>query len=172
MQPLSAYGTDKLTAEANARIAATIHGVPTAGVRFFNVFGPRQDPASPYSGVISIFARKVRNGETLTVFGDGQQTRDFVYVSDAVAGLMATMRHASLASPVYNICTGRGISLLDMIAALGAQSGTQPWVEFAPPRAGDIRFSVGDPSKAKAEMGFAAMTGFDEGLERTYQSLT
>ena len=170
-QPLSAYGTDKLTAEANARIASTIHGVPTAGVRFFNVFGPRQDPRSPYSGVISIFARKVRDGEPLTVFGDGRQTRDFIYVSDAVRGLLAAMRHASIPGQVHNVCTGKGVTLLEMIEALSTESGSEPKVNFVPPRVGDIRLSVGDPLKAKIDLGFVSAIDFVEGLRLTLSTL-
>src|SRR6185312_9578769 len=87
--PLSAYGADKLGCELHARIATHVHGIPTVGLRFFNVYGPRQDPASPYSGVISIFCNRIRRGEPIDVFGDGGQTRDFVFVADVVNALLA-----------------------------------------------------------------------------------
>ena len=89
--PLTAYGADKLGSELHARVAHRVHGVPTLGLRFFNVYGPRQDPASPYSGVVSIFAARLARGETLSVHGDGRQTRDFVFVADVVAHLRAAM---------------------------------------------------------------------------------
>src|SRR5205823_7381722 len=108
--PLSAYGADKHACELHARIAGAIHGIPTVGLRFFNLYGPRQDPLSPYSGVISIFAERLLRGEPIEIFGDGSQTRDFVFVRDVVAALIAAMKRAE-ESPaplcaVYNVCTG------------------------------------------------------------------
>ena len=104
--PLSAYGADKLACEFHARIAGAIHGVPTTGLRFFNLYGPRQDPRSPYSGVISIFADRLLRGEPVDIFGDGEQVRDFTYVEDAVAALRRAMVTASTGAPVFNVCTG------------------------------------------------------------------
>src|SRR4249920_1895883 len=109
--PLSAYGADKAACEFHARIAGAVHGVPTAGLRFFNLYGPRQDPRSPYSGVISIFADRLLRGRPIEIFGDGEQVRDFTYVGDAVAALRRAMDAASTEAPVLNICTGRGTSV-------------------------------------------------------------
>ncbi len=109
-RPLSAYGADKLGSELHARVGAQVHGVPAIGLRFFNVYGPRQDPRSPYSGVISIFCDRLRAGREVTIFGDGSQTRDFVYVGDVVAALAAAMARLAAApqasSDVINVCTG------------------------------------------------------------------
>jgi UDP-glucose 4-epimerase len=98
-RPLSAYGADKLGSEQHALVAGQVHGVPTMGLRFFNVFGPRQDPKSPYSGVISIFCDRLSRGEPIDIFGDGSQTRDFIFVADVVAGLLAAMPAASVEAP-------------------------------------------------------------------------
>jgi len=96
----------KYGSELHARGASHVHGIPTAGLRFFNVYGPRQDPRSPYSGVISIFCERITTGAPITIFGDGQQTRDFVYVADVVAALLAAMALQPADAPIFNICTG------------------------------------------------------------------
>lgn len=165
--PLSAYGADKLGCELHARIAGRVHAVPTAGLRFFNVYGPRQDPASPYSGVISIFCDRLRAGRGVRVFGDGGQTRDFVFVADVVRALLAAMRGASVEARVFNVCTGRATSVLDLARAVAEVVGAAPEISFGPARAGDIRASLGDPSAAHAALGFAAGTRLRDGLSRT-----
>jgi UDP-glucose 4-epimerase len=166
-QPLSAYGADKLASELHARVATLVHGVPTAGCRFFNVYGPRQDPKSPYSGVISIFFDRTLLSGKVTVFGDGGQTRDFVYVGDVVRALLAAMDRDTGAHPVFNVCTGRATSVLDLARAIAKACGVAPVIEHGPPRAGDIRASLGDPSRARDALGFEAMTTLDEGLALT-----
>ena len=165
-RPLSAYGADKLGCEQHARVGGIVHGIPTAGFRFFNVFGPRQDPRSPYSGVISIFCDRLSRGEAVTVFGDGGQTRDFVYVADVVAALLAGMRGADIAAPVFNVCTGRPTSVLELARAVAAACGAgAPEIRHGPARAGEIRHSVGDPTRARAALGLAEPCGLDAGLE-------
>lgn len=144
-RPLTAYGADKLACEWHARVGGLVHGVPTFGLRFFNVFGPRQDPRSPYSGVISIFADRLRRGLPLTVFGDGEQVRDFVYVGDVVAFLLRAMDRASHTGGVANVCTGRSTTILELARVLGQLGGIAPDIRFAPPRTGDIRRSLGCP---------------------------
>jgi UDP-glucose 4-epimerase len=148
-------------------VGGIVHGIPTAGFRFFNVFGPRQDPRSPYSGVISIFCDRLSRGEAVTVYGDGQQTRDFVYVADVVAALLAGMaRGAGTAAPVFNVCTGRPTSVLALARAVAAACGqAAPELRHGPPRAGEIRHSVGDPRRARAALGLAEPHGLDAGLE-------
>ncbi len=165
--PLTAYGADKLGSELHARIATSVHGVPTVGLRPFNIYGPRQDPSSAYSGVISIFNDRLRKEQPITIFGDGLQTRDFVFVSDVVEMLIAAM-HASSKSAgrVFNICTGRATTLLDLLATLGHLHRTEPQVTHAPPRTGDIRHSLGDPSRAKAALGVQASVTLGTGLKR------
>lgn len=167
LRPESAYGADKLALELQARVAGLLHGVPTFGLRLFNVYGPYQDPASPYAGVVSIFARRLLAGEPLTIRGDGGQVRDFVYVADAVAALRAAMERAALAAPVVNVCSGRATSILDLAAILGRLLGRAPSLRFDPPQPGDIRRSEGDPAKAKALLGVTMDTGLDAGLAIT-----
>jgi UDP-glucose 4-epimerase len=159
--PCTAYGADKLGSEQHAAVGALVHGVPSVGLRFFNVYGPRQDPCSPYSGVISIFAKRIAEGLGVTLHGDGQQTRDFVFVSDVVAHLEAAMRRATEhgGAGVFNVCTGRGITVLELARLLGARS-----IEHGPARAGDIRHSRGDPWMARTLLQVAAQVPLPAGL--------
>ncbi len=167
-RPLTAYGADKLGGELHARAAALVHGVATLGLRFFNVYGPRQDPASPYSGVVSIFAARLARAAPLLVHGDGGQARDFVFVGDAVAHLLAAMRRleaaAAPAAEICNVCTGRATTVLELAALLGRLTGNAPQVAHGPARPGDIRHSLGDPARAIAMLGVAAATRLADGL--------
>ncbi|MFL1463375.1 NAD-dependent epimerase/dehydratase family protein [Roseococcus sp. DSY-14] len=163
-RPLSSYGADKLGSEQHARVAGAVHGVPSCGLRFFNVFGPRQDPRSPYSGVISIFCGRMAAGEPVTIHGDGRQTRDFVPVAQVVAALLGGMRAASVAAPVFNVCTGRPTSVLDLAQAVAAACGVAPDIRHGPPRAGEIRESFGDPALSERELGLGAAQPLAEGL--------
>lgn len=168
-RPLSAYGADKLGCELHARVATCVHGVPAVGMRFFNVYGPRQDPKSPYSGVISIFCERLRNGLPITIHGDGEQVRDFVYVGDVVQALeKAMLDHAALPTgSVFNVCTGRPTSILTLATTIAELLGSSPRLVHAPPRLGDIRVSIGDPRHAAAELRFAATTPLPTGLKQT-----
>jgi UDP-glucose 4-epimerase len=166
-RPLSAYGADKLGCEQHARVAGHVHGVPTMGLRFFNVFGARQDPASPYSGVISVFCDRLARGEGVRIYGDGGQTRDFIHVRDIVAGLLAAGRAADVSAPVANLCTGRPTSVLDLaraVAELCDPDGRIAPPEHLAPRSGEIRHSVGAPERAAALLGVSATVGLKEGL--------
>ncbi len=163
-RPLSAYGADKLGCELHGRVAAQVHGVRTAGCRFFNVYGPRQDPGSPYSGVISIFFNRIGQGQGITVFGDGGQTRDFIYVADVVRALLAAMEQESGGAAVFNVCTGKTTSLLELAAAIGGVFGLTPVIAFGPARAGDIRESLGNPEMTRKVLGFSANVSIQEGL--------
>ena len=170
-EPLTAYGADKLGCELHARVAYEVHHVATTGFRFFNIFGPRQDPASPYSGVISIFADKIRAGQALTIHGDGEQTRDFVYVGDAVRFLMKGMERLPAAPDVFNVCRGTGTSINALAEILFRVAGQSVAVNHAAARDGDIRLSVGDPSHAKADLGVMVETEIEDGLRVTFDSL-
>jgi UDP-glucose 4-epimerase len=170
LRPLSAYGADKMGSELHARVASLVHGVPTTGFRFFNVFGPRQDPHSPYSGVISIFINRLLAGQPVTIFGDGLQSRDFIYVSDIVDHLVAAMTKPEAEARVFNACTGRATTLLDLVGVLGTLIGITPDIHFAAPRAGDIRFSLGNPALAVARLGVSARTSLSNGLAATLPS--
>ncbi len=168
--PLTAYGADKLGCELHARVAFRVHGVPTVGFRFFNVYGPRQDPHSPYSGVIAIFAERLTRGDGVTIFGDGTQTRDFVYVTDVVRFLVAAMDGRPSDAAVFNVCAGHATSVLDLVDVIAGLCGNAaPDITHAPARAGDIRTSIGDPGRVNAAFGFAAATPLAEGLRRTLQ---
>ena len=171
--PQTAYGADKLASELHASVAWHVHGVPTLGLRFFNVYGPRQDPASPYSGVISVFADRIAAGAPITLHGDGGQTRDFVHVADVVAHLCAAM--ALLAREpgcgVLNVCTGRQTSIIDLAGLLGTLAGCRPVMRHGPPRSGDIRQSLGDPERARSRLGIAAQRQLADGL-RTLRPVT
>jgi UDP-glucose 4-epimerase len=163
-RPLSAYGADKLGCELHGQVAYHVHGIPNCGLRFFNVYGPRQDPGSPYSGVISIFCKRLKAGREVTIYGDGRQTRDFIYVGDVITALIAAMNSRSLAGETINVCTGRPTSVLELARTIGEILGHQPAIRFAPPRDGEIRNSLGDPMKAERLLGFAARTDLKSGI--------
>ncbi|MHB1219179.1 MAG: NAD-dependent epimerase/dehydratase family protein [Alphaproteobacteria bacterium] len=172
VRPISAYGADKLGCEQHGRVAWLVHKVPTVGLRFFNVYGPRQDPHSPYSGVISIFADRVIRGQELTIFGDGGQTRDFIYVGDVVRMLLAAMANAGKRpAQIYNVCTGKQTSVRELAELVFDLRGKPPRIKFAEARLGDIRASVGDGAKAAAELGVRPRTALRDGLKVTLDSL-
>lgn len=166
-RPLSAYGVDKLGCEMHARVAWAIQGVPTVGFRFFNVYGPRQDPMSPYSGVISIFARRVARGEDVEIHGDGQQVRDFVFVGDVVRILALAMERRFAGAQVYNLCTGRATSLVMLLEVLQELCGSKVRRSHTEPRAGDIRVSIGDPSLLRSTFDTVCQVGLLQGLSAT-----
>lgn len=171
--PMSAYGADKLGCELHGAVAFGVHGVPTCGFRFFNVYGPRQDPASPYSGVISIFADRIARGAPIVIDGTGSQTRDFIYVADIVRHLVTGMAHllTSPAALVFNACTGVATSIVALAEAIGTAARRRPNLSFGPARPGDIRSSLGDPSLARAVLGVAARTDLLSGLTATLESM-
>ncbi len=168
--PRTAYGADKLGSELHAAVGWGVHGVPSFGLRFFNVYGPRQDPSSPYSGVISIFADRIGRGQCITLHGDGSQTRDFVYVADVVAHLLAAMAllEASPCAGVANVCTGRETSVRQLAETLAAITGQTLMLEYGPLRAGDIARSVGNPDRAVRQLGVRALVTLDDGLRRLF----
>ncbi|MBV8132144.1 MAG: SDR family NAD(P)-dependent oxidoreductase [Alphaproteobacteria bacterium] len=169
--PLSAYGADKHACELHARVAGSIHGVPTVGLRFFNLYGPRQDPLSPYSGVISIFADRLLRGEPVEIFGDGEQARDFTYVSDAVCALRRAMRTVTTSASVFNVCTGKATSVRDLARIMAELCGTELVVRHRPTRGGEVRISIGDPRRAVERLGFTAQTTLSNGLAMTLNLL-
>ena len=173
-RPLSAYAADKLGAESHARAAAHVHGLSTVALRFFNVYGPGQDPRSPYAGVISLFADRLRLGLPLDLHGDGGQVRDFVHVADVATFLLAAMRRASCpdaGAATYNVCTGRPTTVRDLAATLADLAGREPEFRERPVRAGDVRRSLGDPSLAERDLGCRATTTLWEGLRGTLAAL-
>ena len=170
--PRSSYGADKLGCELQASAALTVHGLSSFGFRFFNVFGPRQDPSSPYSGVISVFADRLRAGRTITIHGDGGQSRDFIYVADIVGFLLAGMTAAAdmPQACVLNACTGQTTTIIDLAYLLANTIGTVPTIVHGQTRVGDIRESVGDPVRAEQVLGLRAKVSLADGLRDMFPS--
>jgi UDP-glucose 4-epimerase len=162
--PVTAYGADKRGSELHAYVAWQVHQVPTIGLRFFNVYGHRQDASSPYSGVISIFADRIGSGMPITICGDGNQVRDFVHVADAVVCLRAAMDRCRQAAGIYDVCTGTVTSITNLAELFGRITGQAPEIRYAPWRLGDIRYSVGAPERAAQELQFRTRIALAEGL--------
>ena len=166
--PLSPYAAGKLAGEHYVRVYARTMGLDAVSLRYFNVFGPRQDPSSPYSGVISLFIKAMSRGERPRIYGDGRQTRDFTYVADVVrANLAAMRREAPLQGTTLNVGGGRRVSLLELVAALNEILGTDLEPELLPPRAGDVRDSLAGLERIERELGYRPSVEFAEGLRRT-----
>jgi UDP-glucose 4-epimerase len=171
--PISPYGVEKITGEYYLQVWAKLYGVETVSLRYFNVFGPRQDPTSPYSGVISIFVKRVLEGQPPTIFGDGLQTRDFVYVDNVVdANIRAATANATRVSGrAYNVACGAKITLNELLATIARILGKDVTPTHAAPREGDIRESIADIARARAELGYEPKVGVEEGLRRLVASL-
>jgi nucleoside-diphosphate-sugar epimerase len=166
LHPLSPYALSKQVNELYAKLYTQTFGLPVIALRYFNVYGPRQRPDSDYAAAIPIFVRHMVNDETITIFGDGKQSRDFIFVKDVVrANLLAA--ESSIAGEAINVCTGHETSLLDLLEELSEISSRQPKVQFGPVRPGDIYRSAGNPQKANSILGFQAKTSLAEGLEQT-----
>jgi len=165
---LSPYGLEKQVNEEYADMYQRIYGLKSLGQRFFNVFGPRQDPKSPYAGVIALFVDRISRGEPLTIFGDGQQTRDFIYVGDVARANVAALMSFSTGS--CNIATGQKTTLLDLIAVLSDITGNHCEVYHENQRQGDIQHSLANPSKMNDELGLKAETNVRQGLINLIES--
>ncbi len=164
-EPESPYGLTKVTGEYYLRSFAQLYGLQTLALRYFNVYGPRQDPKSMYSGVISKFVEVLTAGGTPTVFGDGRQTRDFVFVKDVVqANLKAMQARALEPGEVVNVGTGKAVSLLELLAVLGELTGRDATPTFGPARAGDVQHSLADIGQARQRLGYEPRTSIREGL--------
>ncbi len=174
-RPTSPYAVQKLTLEFYADLYNELYGMETVCLRYFNVYGPRQDPSSPYSGVISIFSAKAGAKERPLIYGDGNQFRDFIFVSDVVRANLVAAGHEDAPGHTFNIGTGRRTSvneLWERIATISGAAGIEP--EYEPAREGDIYASLAEVQKAESILGFKAKISLDEGLKRTlawYQGL-
>lgn len=166
-RPLSPYGVDKLASELMLGAYAATHGVAATPLRFFNVYGPRQDPSSPYSGVISIFADRARAGKPLTIFGDGQQTRDFVYVGDVARAVVAAAMADGGDGTAMNIGTGRETTVRQLAEIVVGLAGTGVAISHAPARAGEIVRSLAAVARVRATLGWQAEVALADGLART-----
>lgn len=162
--PLSPYGLEKSVNDQYAALYRELYGLSTLGLRYFNVYGPRQDPASPYAGVISRFAAAMIKGEPLRVFGDGGQTRDFIFVRDVARLNLRALE--SPASGVCNIATGHSVTLLELIGALAECAGCTPQIRHEAPSSGDIRYSAASPRRMLELLGPLAMTPLSDGLQQ------
>jgi UDP-glucose 4-epimerase len=165
-RPVSPYGIDKLASEMALDYYAAVHGVPSTALRFFNVYGPRQDPSSPYSGVISIFADRARAGRTLTIFGDGGQTRDFVYVGDVVRAIAAALGDGN-SRLVANVATGSEITVLELARTVVELCGGKSAIEHAAARSGEILKSCARVDRLRQSLGIVAETRLVDGLRQT-----
>jgi UDP-glucose 4-epimerase len=166
---LSPYAAAKLAGEFYCQAFAASFGLETVVLRFFNIFGPRQRADSPYSGVIALFAAAMLEGRTPRVNGDGLQSRDFTYVGDVVQALSKAAETPGIAGRTYNVGTGRGTSVLDLVAALNRALATNRKPEHGPARAGDIRHSRADIGAIRRDLGYEPAFSFEEGLARTVQ---
>jgi nucleoside-diphosphate-sugar epimerase len=167
--PISPYGVSKYVTELYAQTFGRCYGLENVSLRYFNIFGPRQDPDSPYSGVLSRFATAFLEKEQPVVFGDGEQTRDFTYVDNAVQANLLACEAPSVSGGVFNIGTGDRISLNRTLELLRRISGKQLQAKYEAPREGDIRDSQADISRAREVLGYEPTVLFEEGLERTFE---
>ena len=164
VKQLSPYGLEKQVNEYYADLYHRLYNFSSLGMRYFNVFGPRQDPKSPYAGVISLFVECIKLGRPVTVFGDGKQTRDFIYVRDVAKANVAALNKGYQGA--CNVATGRSTSLMDLIKEMSDLTGNKSDVGFSEPRTGDIVHSLGDPSRMKKELGLEAETTLKDGLAK------
>jgi UDP-glucose 4-epimerase len=168
--PISPYGAAKLAGELYCRCFTKVYGLETVCVRYFNVFGPRQDAHNPYSGVIALFIQMVSAGKQPTIYGDGLQSRDFTYVGNAVQATMKAGAAPAAVGNVYNVAMGGSVTILDLLRALNELLRTQLTPVFAPPRPGDIRNSQADISRARRDLGYEPTVSFYEGLRKTVEA--
>ena len=165
--PLSPYALQKLVAEQYCQMFTTLYGFETVTIRYFNVFGPRQDPSSPYSGVISLFISALCAGRRPTIYGDGEQTRDFTYVTNVVDGVLRACHAPGASGEVINVATAGRISLNQLFAIVKREVGSSLEPNYSNPRAGDVRHSQADISKAQRLLGYTPIVSFEDGLGRT-----
>ena len=163
--PISPYGAAKLAGEFYCQAFTATYGFETVAVRYFNVFGPRQDPNSPYSAVIPLFITALLSGRRPTVYGDGQQSRDFTFVANVAHGNLLAADAPGVAGRTFNVANGRQTSLLELLAALNELLGTRIDPVFEPARVGDVRESLADISQARKWLGYEPRVGFEEGLK-------
>ena len=167
--PISPYGVSKFVGELYAKVFGRCYGLETVCLRYFNVFGPRQDPTSPYSGVLSKFITTLLADEQPVIFGDGEQSRDFIYVENIVQANLLACEAQNCAGRVFNAGTGRRYTLNETLRLLEKISGKKTAAKYEPPRAGDILHSQADITEAKKSLGYDPKINFEEGLRRTWE---
>ncbi len=166
-RPLSPYALQKLVGEQYCEMFTRLYGFEAVTIRYFNVFGPRQDPSSPYSGVISLFISALVEGRRPSIYGDGEQTRDFTYVANVVDGVLRACHAMGAAGETINVATGGRISLNDLFRRLKDLTNAAVEPVYAAPRAGDVRDSQADIGRARQRLGYEPIVTFEEGLKRT-----
>jgi nucleoside-diphosphate-sugar epimerase len=167
--PLSPYALQKVMGEQYLRMFTQLYGLETVSTRYFNVFGPRQDPSSPYSGVISVFATALLENRSPKIYGDGEQTRDFTYVANVVEGVLRACDAPEVSGEVINVATGGRISLNELFQTMRTLAGGTVEPTYVDPRPGDVRDSQADISKARRILRYEPSVSFEEGLKRTVQ---
>ncbi|MBI3817882.1 MAG: SDR family oxidoreductase [Planctomycetes bacterium] len=167
--PISPYGVSKYAGENYCRAFAKCYGLSTVVLRYFNVFGPRQDPGSPYSGVIALFCKAAVEGTDAMIHGDGEQSRDFTYIDNVVRGNLLAIERDVPAGMVMNCATGSAISLNGLVRALGGITGKNIKISYGPPRTGDIKHSLANIDRARRVLGYEPSVDFRDGLSRTLQ---
>jgi nucleoside-diphosphate-sugar epimerase len=165
--PMSPYALQKVVGEQYLRMFTRLYGLETVSIRYFNVFGPRQDPTSPYSGVISVFATALIENRPPRIYGDGEQTRDFTYVANVVDGVLRACEAPNASGEIINVATGGRISLNKLFYAMRDMVGGTLEPIYGESRQGDVRDSQADIRKAKALLGYEPIVSFEEGLART-----
>jgi len=168
-EPISPYGVTKYVGELYAQVFGRVYALENASIRYFNVFGPRQDPSSQYSGVLSRFMLSVIEGKPLVIYGDGEQSRDFTYVANIVDETLRACEASGASGKVFNGGTGQRISLNGVVKLLERVTGRKLEVKYQPPRSGDILHSQADVSLAKKVLGYEPRVGFEEGLKKTWE---
>ena len=166
--PISPYGVTKFVGELYAQVFGRVYGLENACLRYFNVFGPRQDPTSQYSGVLSRFMLAILRNEQPTIYGDGEQTRDFTYIDNVVDVTLRACEGKDASGKIFNGGTGARISLNEVVKLLGTITGKKIEPKYDPPRSGDIRDSQADISLARKGLGYEPLVHFEEGLKRTW----
>jgi UDP-glucose 4-epimerase len=167
---LSPYAAAKLAGEHYCSSFTSAFGIETVRLRFFNIFGPRQDPSNPYSGVIPLFIDAMANGRAPTIHGDGLQSRDFTYVANAVQASLRAASSSRAAGKVYNVGAGKAVTLLELVESLNRLLGTAINPVHGPARAGDVRHSQADFARARQDLRYEPEVSFDEGLRRTLEA--
>ena len=167
LRPLSPYAVSKHVDEMFAQLYTSSFGLEVVALRYFNVYGPRQRPDSMYAAAVPIFIQRLRDSKPITIFGDGGQTRDLIFVGDVARANLIASEHLSAAGRIFNICTGQSTRILDLLDVLFKLFPNSPEPVFAPPRAGDIYKSLGCPDKAEEIIGFKAQTSLADGLKET-----
>ena len=169
VRPLSPYAVDKLASELACQMYTCLYGLETVSLRYFNVYGPRQDPSSPYSGVISIFTDLLNHGKQPTIYGDGEQTRDFIYVSDVVEANIRAATSPTASGKAINIATGSKLSVNELLMAICNIKGQPFEPRYEPARPGDIRHSRADIHAAREYLDWQPRVGFEEGLRQLFE---